>query len=197
MATTSNFGWPTPDDTDLVRDGAEAIRNLGSAVDASLAGTIIAVKSAIFTGVQTASVTAGGNLAVTDLTITHQVAASTNKLIISAFIGAAASNNIGGQVGIAIDDGTSLIALGNAAGTRTRVTAGGRFGIEPNTVNTANLSITFVYEPNTTDSKTYTVRAVNIRDNTRTLFINRSETDTDGQSFSRSASSLVIQEVKA
>lgn len=37
MATTSNFGWPTPDDTDLVRDGAAAIRNLGSAVDTTVA----------------------------------------------------------------------------------------------------------------------------------------------------------------
>jgi hypothetical protein len=30
MATTTNFGWTTPDDTDLVKDGAAAIRTLGS-----------------------------------------------------------------------------------------------------------------------------------------------------------------------
>lgn len=36
MATTTNFGWETPDDTDLVKDGAAAIRTLGSAIDASL-----------------------------------------------------------------------------------------------------------------------------------------------------------------
>lgn len=33
MATTTNYGWTTPNDTDLVKDGAAAIRTLGSAVD--------------------------------------------------------------------------------------------------------------------------------------------------------------------
>lgn len=33
MATTSNYSWPTPDDSDDARDGAAAIRALGSAID--------------------------------------------------------------------------------------------------------------------------------------------------------------------
>jgi hypothetical protein len=37
MANTVNFGWETPDDTDLVKDGAAAMRTLGSAIDASMA----------------------------------------------------------------------------------------------------------------------------------------------------------------
>jgi hypothetical protein len=36
MATTTNYGWTTPNDTDLVKDGADAIRTLGSSVDTSL-----------------------------------------------------------------------------------------------------------------------------------------------------------------
>ena len=36
MATTTYFGWETPDDTDLVKDGAAAIRTLGSAIDTSM-----------------------------------------------------------------------------------------------------------------------------------------------------------------
>jgi len=36
MATTTNFGWATPDDTDFVKDGAAAIRTLGSSIDTSL-----------------------------------------------------------------------------------------------------------------------------------------------------------------
>jgi hypothetical protein len=35
MATTTNYGWTTPDDTDLVKDGAAAIRTLGSSIDTS------------------------------------------------------------------------------------------------------------------------------------------------------------------
>jgi hypothetical protein len=36
MATTTNYGWTTPDDTALVKDGAAAIRTLGSSVDSTL-----------------------------------------------------------------------------------------------------------------------------------------------------------------
>jgi len=35
MPTTSNFGWTTPADTDLVKDGALAIRTLGNGIDTS------------------------------------------------------------------------------------------------------------------------------------------------------------------
>jgi hypothetical protein len=37
MATTTNYGWTTPNDTDLVKDGAAAIRTLGSSIDTSFA----------------------------------------------------------------------------------------------------------------------------------------------------------------
>jgi hypothetical protein len=36
MATTTNYGWTTPDDTALVKDGAAAIRTLGSSIDTSV-----------------------------------------------------------------------------------------------------------------------------------------------------------------
>jgi hypothetical protein len=41
MANTSNFGWETPDDTDLVKDGALAIRTLAGAIDTSFKGVAI------------------------------------------------------------------------------------------------------------------------------------------------------------
>jgi len=41
MANTTAFGWETPDDTDLVKDGALAIRTLGDAIDTSFKGVAI------------------------------------------------------------------------------------------------------------------------------------------------------------
>ncbi|MBU3735035.1 MAG: hypothetical protein FGM60_05450, partial [Candidatus Planktophila sp.] len=35
MANTTNFNWETPDDTDLVSQGAAAMRTLGNSIDAS------------------------------------------------------------------------------------------------------------------------------------------------------------------
>jgi hypothetical protein len=45
MATTTNYSWTTPDDTALVKDGAAAIRSLGTAIDTTVfnnAGAAIA-----------------------------------------------------------------------------------------------------------------------------------------------------------
>jgi hypothetical protein len=45
MATTTNYSWNTPDDTALVKDGAAAIRSLGTAIDTTVftnAGAAIA-----------------------------------------------------------------------------------------------------------------------------------------------------------
>lgn len=36
MPTTTNYGWTTPADTDLVKDGASAIRTLGSSADTTV-----------------------------------------------------------------------------------------------------------------------------------------------------------------
>jgi hypothetical protein len=36
MASTTNYGWSTPDDSAYVKDGASAIRTLGSAIDTSV-----------------------------------------------------------------------------------------------------------------------------------------------------------------
>jgi hypothetical protein len=42
MATTTNYGWTTPDNTAYVKDGSSAIRSLGSAIDTTSATTNLA-----------------------------------------------------------------------------------------------------------------------------------------------------------
>ena len=200
--TGAPYFIPFADPTDLVRDWPALSEDVAEAVADGLdgAGGLVAVKSAIFTGIQDASVLAGDNLAVTDLEITHALADASNKLIISAFLGSAGSGQDFGRVGIAVHDGTDLIAIGDEDGNRTRVTAGGRVqgtGVANSTLVVAMPSVTFVHTPNTTDSKTYTVRAIHVGAGTRTLFINRSEDNTNDEGRPRGVSSLVIQEVRA
>lgn len=62
MATTPNFNWPTPDDTDLVRDGAAAIRNLGDAIDS----TVDAIDPNAFTLLASGTLS-GASLALTSV----------------------------------------------------------------------------------------------------------------------------------
>jgi hypothetical protein len=65
MATTTNYGWETPDDTDLVKDGALAMRDLGQDVDTTLgtalnnktqSGLVLIKTQAIGTGVSSVTV---------------------------------------------------------------------------------------------------------------------------------------------
>ena len=175
--------------SDLLNVGMQSVSDA-----LATAGGLVATKSAIFTGTQTASLATGSNVAVTDLSITHEVADASNKLIVSAFLGVAANSETQGQVGLAIHDGTSLIAIGDAASNRNRVTAGGYVDLGGGNLVVTMPSVTFVHTPGA-GSKTYTVRAINLRDATRTVYINRTQLDTDIPEAVRGVSSLVIQEV--
>jgi len=196
--TTDNFDIPFLDGTELVRDYPQFSEDLAEAIDDGLsaAGGLVAVKHAVFTGTQTNSTASRADFAVTNLSITHQLADAANKLIISAFFGAAGTSDQRGNVGIAIMDGTTLLNIGDAAGTTTRLTAGGITVADFSDLQVTMPSIQFVYEPPDTSSRTYTVRAINAATETRTIFINRNQSDTTNPARVRAASGFVIQEVK-
>ena len=184
--------------TDLVRDWPTDSQTLAEAVADGLdaAGGLVAVKHALFTGTQTNSTAAGANFAVTDLSITHTLADASNKLIISAYFGAAANTQQEASVGIAVADDGTLIGVGDAAGSRSRTSAGGRVAGTQDNLTVTMPSITFVYEPGDTTSHTYTVRAINIDTSTQTVYINRVEDNSDFVNRPLASSALVIQEVK-
>jgi hypothetical protein len=156
-------------------------------------GGLVAVKSATKTDTFSSSVAAQANVEVTGLSITHEVANSANKLIMMAFFGAAASNVNEGNVGIAISDGTNLLSIADSAGNRTRVTAGG--GVSTAAAHVVTMPhITIVHTPGA-GSKTYTVRAINIRGTTQTLVVNRTTDDGDVANNVRAVSAFHIFEV--
>lgn len=66
MATTTNYGWTTPDDTALVKDGAAAIRSLGSAIDTSL-NTALGTKKSGLVLLNTTSFSAVSSQSVSDV----------------------------------------------------------------------------------------------------------------------------------
>lgn len=59
MATTTNYGWTTPDDSSLVKDGASAIRTLGSSIDTSMFTTnkagLVHINTSTFSAVSSVS----------------------------------------------------------------------------------------------------------------------------------------------
>jgi hypothetical protein len=63
MATdTPNFNWPIPEDSDLIKDGAKAIRDLGNAIDTSaqdFGGGLVHINTTTFSGVAAQAVPNG------------------------------------------------------------------------------------------------------------------------------------------
>lgn len=176
-------------------DSSQWIAAVGGTVPSQ--GKIIAVESVLKTDTFSASVTAGNNTAVTDLSITHALSNASNKLLITAFFGVASSSNETSRIGIAINDGSGFLALGDAAGTRTSVTAGGNYQTTTAGINSTSPSISILHSPGTTASKTYNVHIINTNSGTNTLYVNRTSDDSDAVNRVRGASSIIIQEVAA
>ena len=157
-------------------------------------GGLVAVKHALFTGTQTNSTAAGANFAITDLTITHEVADAANKLIVSGFVGVLDGEEQG-FAGIAMAVDGSVVNVGDTASGKISTSTGGSlFGTGlGGAVLALPHSFTYVYTPGA-GSKTYTLRAFNTNSSTETVYINRGKVD-DART-GRGVSGLVIQEVK-
>jgi len=115
MANTTNFGWETPDDTDLVKDGAAAIRTLGSAIDASLAD---------LEGGTTGQILSKTSNTDMDFTwITNDVGDITAVNVSSPITGGGTS----GAITISIQDGTTAqkgaVQLENSTSSTSTITA--------------------------------------------------------------------------
>jgi hypothetical protein len=79
MATTPEHGWPTPDNTDRVADGASAIRALGDAIDGAL--------PFIYATTGTVGTVAPGNDATQTITFPASYFASAPRVVATANTG--------------------------------------------------------------------------------------------------------------
>ncbi len=115
MPTTSNFGWTTPADTDLVKDGAAAIRTLGNGIDTSLVD---------LKGGTTGQILSKASNTDLDYTwITNDVGDITNVGVTAPITGGGSS----GSVTIGIQDGTTAqkgaVQLENSTSSTSTTTA--------------------------------------------------------------------------
>ena len=153
MATTTNYSWTTPDDTALVKDGAAAIRSLGTAIDttvfnnasAGIAKTIVDAKGDIIAAtaadtvarlavgtngqVLTADSTAATGLAYTTISAGSLTLLSTTTL-------SGASTTISGISGDYVNLFITFSGITNA-------TADGDLRVKPNNADNASAIQTF------------------------------------------------------
>jgi hypothetical protein len=215
MATTTNFGWTTPDDTGLVKDGALAIRTLGSAIDTSFVDLkggstdqVLAknsnsdldfkwvsaggkVKQVIST-VKTDTFSQAATSTLTDITglsVTITPSATASKIFIVAHIGVS-DVSAGSGLGFALVRGSTKIGAGDTAGSRNTVIAGGIY--DPERANPVAFS--FLDSPSTTSATTYKIQMYN---NNATGYVNRTHTDTDVAAYPRGSSTITVWEIGA
>lgn len=149
-------------------------------------GKILQVVQA--TKTDTASVTGSSFSSVFTASITPSSASS--RVMVMAFlsIGGATSN----YANLRLVKSGSVLLQGDAAGSRTRVTAMGNPGVA-GAMNA--ITINYVDSPASTSALTYEIELAS--HSTGAVYLNRSGTDTDGATISRAASTLILMEVGA
>lgn len=149
-------------------------------------GKILQVVQA--TKTDTASVTGTSFSSVFTASITPS--ANTSRVLVMAFlsVGGATSN----YPNLRLVRSASVLIQGDAAGSRTRVTAMGNPGVA-GAMNA--ITINYLDSPASTSALTYEIELAS--HSTGAVYLNRSGTDTDGATISRAASTIVLMEVGA
>jgi hypothetical protein len=135
MATTTNFGFEIPDDTDLVKDGALAMRTLGQDVDTQLftalggdyPGLRLIKKQTIGSAVASVTVTDAFSATYDAYKIILSGGAGSAEQILNLKIGAAATGYYGSilyanynsatPVAAVVSNGANFTYIGNGSGS--------------------------------------------------------------------------------
>jgi len=187
MATTTNYSWTTPDDTALVKDGAAAIRSLGTAIDTTVftnAGAAVAK----------ATVDAKGDLiaGTADNTIAR-LAVGANGTVLTADSGEA--TGLKWAVGASPNKSLAQIATGTLSGSSVSIS-----GLTADTIviqiispnwGTGADSMKLNINSNTTSVYDYNVLCQDSgTSNTRNSVVNDSKADFTFYSVDRTATSI-------
>ena len=119
MAVTPNYSWPVPVATDYVKDGWEAISDLGNAIDTTVAGLptagLVLVKTqTIGTAVSSVVVTDAFSATYDNYLIIANGGVGSTTLNINLKLGSAATNYQFGASRVSYNDGsTNVFDFGN------------------------------------------------------------------------------------
>ena len=155
-------------------------------VGPSTAG-VVQVKSTTKTDTFTTSSTSLVDITGLSVSITPTSASNKVLVLVNLSMSAAAV----GDPPFAILRGSTQIALGDAAGNRLRRTSGNS---DTSNNGITGVSAQFLDSPATTSATTYKVQTQQITGQVET-YINRSYTDTDTTSYSRTISTITVMEV--
>ena len=156
-------------------------------------GKILQVVSTTMTDTFSQGGLAQGTLSntVTGLTVTITPSSASSKILITGSIAAGLAASTFSTAVTLFRDATA-ICIGDAEGSRIRVSAGGGTG---NGNGGTTTSLNFLDSPNTTSAITYSIKINHANTTTDTVYVNRGQNDSDATSISRSTSTITVMEV--
>ena len=174
-------------DTDVLAIwNGSAWRIIGAA--AATSGSVLQVVSATKTDAQAIAVTGNTYVDVTGLSVSITPKSTSSKVFVIS--------NISGMSGVALNDGfvriardSTALSVGDAAGSRPRASttlnklAGG---------SVFNAPVFYLDSPSSTSALTYKIQ---ITAGASSLYINRTETDSDSTAYPRTTSSITVMEI--
>ena len=153
-------------------------------------GKIIQATQTVKTDTFSQSVSAGGTSnSIISVSITPS--SSSNKVLVIEDLSASFSDT---GVYLKLFRGSTQIALGDSSGSRQRVST---HLLTDQSFIMSSCSCTFLDSPSTTSSTTYHLKAGHPSPSTTTIFVNRSNDDSNAVQIPRGISTLMLMEVSA
>jgi len=162
--------------------------NLASGATAGF-GKVLQVVSATKTDTQAFSSSTFSD--ITGLSVSITPSSTSSKILVFGYAMVAWDVSFA-KIGINLVRGSTNILIGDAAGSRQRVSGFTYLGTACS--GTFSLPVNFLDSPSTTSATTYKIQASSI-DNAGNVYINRSFTDTDNSTFARTASTITAMEI--
>jgi hypothetical protein len=172
--------------------GIAATALSGQVPDANApSGSVIQVVQSTKADSYSASVASGGESGdVTGLSCSITPSSTSNKVLVTfaVNVGCIANQFVGYQ---GYSNG-SLVAIGDAAGSRKRTTAQSR---EIRSDDMVTISMSFLHSPSSVSQQTYTIRLWHGSGSSQTLCVNRTFNDADANYSGRGVSTITAQEI--
>ena len=154
------------------------------------AGCVLQVLSTTKTDTFTTS--SAGPIDITGLSVSITPKYATSKILVMFDVHIVGYD---AGTGLRLLRGSTNLALGDASGSRARMTAIGFYsnGVSPNAYSGGQTSMSFLDSPSTTSATTYKLQAQCLSGNG--ININRSRYDTDNGNASRGSSTITVMEI--
>jgi len=184
-ATGTTLTLGTSGDTVSIPSGV-TLANSGTATGFGKIGQVLST-----TKTDTTSVTQSGSFAdISGMSISITPSAASSKILV--IFSANVATNSGYNLHLRLVRDSTAICIGDAAGSRSRITVGIR---PPDIYSRIERTMNFLDSPSSTSATTYKLQWRQV-DNT-TAYLNRTYDDTDDEHRPRTASTITVMEVLA